>query len=167
MIVSHQLLSLLAMVGTGILAAAVIDMIRTAGGGTRAGTAIELMAWPLLGLAAFFVLFAVRSGEWRLYDLLAQLLGVLLYESSLHRPFRFAGRLLTALVIRPIFFLLDLVWRVVAFIVGIPLKLILMLIRFLLRPFRRPARAVRRKAGTLSRKVRRKFAGLPLKKRSA
>lgn len=167
MIVSHQLLSLLAMAGTGILAAAVIDMIRTAGGGTRAGTAIELMAWPLLGLAAFSVLFAVRSGEWRLYDLLAQLLGVLLYETTLHRPFRFAGNLVAALVIRPVLFLLGLVWRIVSFIVGIPLRLILFLVRLLLRPFRKPIRAVRRKAGNLSRKVRRKFPGHPLKKRSA
>lgn len=167
MIVSHQLLSLLAMVLAGILAAAVIDMIRTASGGTRAGTAIELMAWPLLGLAAFSVLFAVRSGEWRLYDLLAQLLGILLYETALHRPFRFVGRLFAMLIIRPVLFLIGLVWRTIAFIVSIPLRLILMLIRLLLRPFHKPIRSIRRKAGNLSRKVRRKFAGHPLKKRSA
>ncbi|WP_213424290.1 spore cortex biosynthesis protein YabQ [Bhargavaea massiliensis] len=167
MIVSHQLLSLLAMVGTGILAAAAIDMIRTAGGGTRAGTAIELMAWPLLGLFAFSVLFAVRSGEWRLYDLLAQLAGVLLYESALHRPFRFAGRLITVLVIRPVLLLIGVIWRIAAFIVGIPVRLILFLVRLLLRPFQKPIRAIRRKAGNLSRKVRRKFPGRPLKKRSA
>ncbi|SDE77484.1 Spore cortex protein YabQ (Spore_YabQ) [Bhargavaea beijingensis] len=167
MIVSHQLLSLLAMVGTGILTAAAIDIIRTAGGGTRAGTAIELMAWPLLGLFAFSVLFAVRSGEWRLYDLLAQLVGVLLYESALHRPFRFAGRLIAALVIRPILFLLGLLCKIAAFIVGIPVRLILFLARLLLIPFRKPMRAIRRKAGNLSRKVRRKLPASPLKKRSA
>ncbi|MET3576239.1 spore cortex biosynthesis protein YabQ [Bhargavaea ullalensis] len=164
MIVSQQLLGLLAMLATGVLATAAIDAVRTAAGGTRAGTVLELAAWLLLGIAAYGVLFAVRDGEWRFYDLLAQLSGLLLYESVFCRPFRLAGRLIRLLLLRPAYLILRGVFRTILFIIGIPLRLIRFVLKLLLRPFRRPYRAVRHRLGAKARKIRKRLPRNPLKK---
>lgn len=167
MIVSQQLLGLLAMLATGVLAAAAIDAVRTAAGGTRAGAVLEPAAWLLLGIAAYGVLFTVRDGEWRIYDLLAQISGLLLYELVFRRPFRFAGRLVRLLILRPVFIVIRGIVAAVVFILMIPLRILAFLLGILSRPFRRPYRAVRRQLDAGMRKIRKRLPRNPLKKRSA
>lgn len=109
MSLSIQLFSLLAMVATGIVAAAFIDMIGTGISHSgkvsfvrRYSVVIEVIGWIFVGCAAFITLYIVRDGAWRIYDPLAQISGLLLYVSFIHRPFRVVGRIVFLLFIKPI-----------------------------------------------------------------
>ena len=138
MSLSVQFLSLLAMIGTGIIAGAFMDLIGTgvdkSGKGSilrKYSVVIEVVGWILVGCASFYVLFIVRDGAWRMYDPFAQVSGILLYASIFHRPFRFFGRLINLLIIRPILFVILLAVRIVRVIV----RLIVKLLRVLSAPF--------------------------------
>ncbi len=115
MSLSVQFLSLLAMIGTGIVAAAFIDMIGT--GNAHAGRKsiiwrraawLEFIGWIIVGCWTFYVLFLVRDGAWRIYDPFAQLSGMLLYVSFFYKPSRFIGRLLLFVFVKPLWFLIRL-----------------------------------------------------------
>ncbi|MFC5602209.1 spore cortex biosynthesis protein YabQ [Sporosarcina koreensis] len=138
MSLSVQFLSLLAMIGTGIGAGAFMDLIGTGVDATgkksiirKYAVPLEVIGWILIGCASFYVLFIVRDGAWRMYDPVAQICGLLLYASIFHRPFRFFGRILNMLIIKPIWFIIMLVVKMISFIV----KLIVRIVRFLLSPF--------------------------------
>ena len=70
MSLSVQFLSLLAMIGTGIVAAAFIDMIGT--GTAQAGKKViiskacgltfEVIGWMIVGCWTFYILYLVRDG---------------------------------------------------------------------------------------------------------
>ncbi|NYF26426.1 spore cortex biosynthesis protein YabQ [Sporosarcina sp. JAI121] len=116
MSLSVQFLSLLAMIGTGIVAGAFMDMIGT--GTAHAGKQsiirrraawIEVIGWILVGCGTFYILFLVRDGAWRMYDPLAQVSGLLLYATIFHKPFRLFGRVILALLIKPLWFLARLI----------------------------------------------------------
>lgn len=88
MSLSVQFLSLLAMIGTGIVAGAFMDMIGTATGHAGKKSFIrkhavwfEGIGWVIAGCGTFFILFLVRDGAWRMYDPFAQISGLLLYAS--------------------------------------------------------------------------------------
>jgi len=138
MSLSVQFLSLLAMIGTGIGAGVFMDLIGTGVDATGKNSIIrkyavplEVIGWILIGCASFYVLFIVRDGAWRMYDPVAQICGMLLYASIFHKPFRFFGRILNMLIIKPIWFIIMLVVKVISFI----FKLIVKIVRFLLSPF--------------------------------
>lgn len=138
MSLSVQFLSLLAMIGTGIGAGAFMDLI---GNGIdksskrsvirKYSVVIEVIGWIIIGCASFYVLFIVRDGAWRMYDPFAQVSGLLLYATIFHRPFRFLGRVVHLLVIRPIVFVILLVVRIIRVIV----RLVSKLLRVLSAPF--------------------------------
>lgn len=116
MSLSVQFFSLLAMIGTGIVAAAMIDMIGTgiAHAGKRSSIRkhsilLEVIGWVLVGLWTFTVLYRVRDGAWKIYDPFAQLSGLYLYISFLYRPLRVLGRVILILVLKPIWFVLQVV----------------------------------------------------------
>ena len=105
MSLSVQFLSLLAMIGTGIVAAAFLDMIGTgtAHAGRRSiirrrAAFFEVIGWVVVGCWTFYILFLVRDGAWRIYDPFAQLSGMLLYVSFFHKPFRFFGRIVLVIL---------------------------------------------------------------------
>ena len=109
MSLSVQFLSLLAMIGTGIVAAAFIDMIGTgtaSAGKTsffrRHSTTFEVIGWVIAGCWTFSVLYAVRDGAWRIYDPFAQLSGILLYASFFHKPMRFLGTIILSITSKAI-----------------------------------------------------------------
>lgn len=111
MSLSVQFLSLLAMIGSGIIAAAAIDVIGTGISHMkqrsfmrRYRTFFEVCVWLFAGIWSFMILYYVRDGAWRIYDPLAQLSGLLLYISFFYRPFRILGRLILYIVIKPIWF---------------------------------------------------------------
>lgn len=138
MSLSVQFFSLLAMIGTGVMAAAIIDIIST---GIDYGekyafvrkyaVVLEVIGWILAGCWAFLVLYVVRDGAWRVYDPFAQLSGLLLYVSFIHHPFRFVGRLLLLLVVKPIWFVLTIVVVTIKYVV----HFIFRLLKFAAHPF--------------------------------
>lgn len=131
MSLSVQFLSLLAMVGTGIVSAAFIDMIGT---GTayagkksyfrRRSTLFEVIGWLIAGCWAFYILYTVRDGAWRIYDPFAQLSGILLYASYFHKPVRFFGRILLLLVVKPLWFIVKAIFIVVRQIIRLISKVL-------------------------------------------
>lgn len=138
MSLSVQFLSLLAMIGTGIVAGAFMDLIGTGIDKSskrsilrKYSAVIEVIGWVLIGCASFYVLFIVRDGAWRMYDPFAQVSGILLYASIFHRPFRFFGRIINFLIIRPILFVILLVVRIIRVII----RLIVKLLRVISVPF--------------------------------
>ncbi|WP_225229978.1 spore cortex biosynthesis protein YabQ [Sporosarcina quadrami] len=138
MSLSVQFLSLLAMIGTGIVAGAFMDLIGNGIDKSRKRSVIrkysvvlEVIGWIIIGCASFYVLFIVRDGAWRMYDPFAQVSGLLLYATIFHRPFRFLGRVVHLLVIRPIVFVILLAVRIIRVIVTMVIKLL----RVLSAPF--------------------------------
>ncbi|WP_371922575.1 spore cortex biosynthesis protein YabQ [Sporosarcina sp. Marseille-Q4943] len=138
MSLSVQFLSLLAMIGTGIGAGVLMDLIGTGVDATgkksiirKYAVPLEVVGWIVIGCASFYVLFVVRDGAWRMYDPVAQICGMLLYASIFHRPFRFLGRILNMLIIKPIWFIV----RLVAKIISRTFQLLIKIVRFLLSPF--------------------------------
>ncbi|WP_153733456.1 spore cortex biosynthesis protein YabQ [Sporosarcina obsidiansis] len=130
MSLSVQFFSLLAMIGTGIAAGVVMDLFGTIIAACdkrsfirRRAFWFELIIWIFLGVVAFWVLMIVRDGAWRMYDPVAQVSGMLLYAAVFHYPFRFIGRLLLVIIIRPIWYfirlLIMLIQRIIQVIIYI------------------------------------------------
>lgn len=138
MSLSVQFFSLLAMIGTGIVAAAFIDMIQ-AGilyAGKRSligkyGIVLEVFGWIIAGIWTFTILYTVRDGAWRIYDPFAQLSGLLLYMSFFHRPFRLIGRVILLTLLKPIIFVFHLLFLFVKNVA----KGVFILLRILSTPF--------------------------------
>ncbi len=138
MSLSVQFLSLLAMIGTGVVAGAFMDMIGT--GTAHAGKRsfirrraawFDIIGWLLVGCGTFYILFLVRDGAWRIYDPFAQISGMLLYASFFYKPFRLFGRILFALLIKPIWFMAHLIVSIVRQVI----RLIVKVVVFLFMPF--------------------------------
>lgn len=144
MSLSIQFFSLLVMIGTGIVAGAVIDhfqMLSIAHHTKRSTrllySSIEVMAWMMIGSWAFYVLYLVREGEWRMYDPLAQLTGLLLYMSIFYKPIRFLGRVLYIVLIKPLLFGLWLIRKVVTFLFTIIMLPVVFIYKVINRIFSR------------------------------
>lgn len=143
MSLSVQFLSLLAMIGTGIVAGAFMDMIGT--GTAYAGkksfirkyaVAIEVIGWVLVGCGTFYVLYLVRDGAWRMYDPVAQVSGLLLYASFFYRPFRLLGRIVLLLVVKPLWFLIRLIFSIIRQIIRLLMKILSVLVLPFVKLFR-------------------------------
>ncbi len=139
MSITAQFVSLLAMVGTGIIAGAFMDMLGTGIANTGKASIIrkraiwlESIGWIFTGCFAFAVLFVFRDGAWRMYDPLAQLSGLLLYAAIFHKPFRLFGRVLIVLLIRPI----VLLFRALFWFIQYIFRIIRAIFRLLSHPFR-------------------------------
>jgi spore cortex biosynthesis protein YabQ len=141
MSLSVQFLSLLAMIGTGIVAAAFIDMIGT---GTahasrksivrRRAAWLEVIGWTIAGCWTFYILYLVRDGAWRIYDPVAQMSGMLLYASFFHKPIRFFGRIILLLILKPLWFIVNLFISIIRQIIKIILKVIFFLFTPIVNP---------------------------------
>ena len=135
MSLSVQFLSLLAMIGTGIVGAGFIDMIGigTAHAGKkslirRRAAVLEVIGWIIVGFWSFYILYIVRAGEWRIYDPFAQLSGIFLYTSFFHKPFRFFGRIGLIIFLKPLWFVIYGVCRLLVWKISLIGKLIYFLI---------------------------------------
>ncbi|MFD1926702.1 spore cortex biosynthesis protein YabQ [Sporosarcina siberiensis] len=138
MSLSVQFLSLLSMIGTGIVSAAFIDMIKIATSHAgrksvikRYAVLLEVIGWVIVGCWTFYILFLVRDGAWRIYDPFAQLSGLLLYVSFFHKPLRFLGRIILVIVIRPLWFIV----RFIGLVIKRVFRLLLSGLALLFRPF--------------------------------
>jgi spore cortex biosynthesis protein YabQ len=143
MSLSVQFLSLLAMIGTGIVTGAFMDMIGTGTAHTgkksfvsRRAAWFEVIGWIIAGCWAFYILYLVRDGAWRIYDPLAQLSGLLLYVSFFHKPFRFFGRIVLVLIVKPIWFIVRVILSIIRNILRFIVKVITLLVRPFVKLFR-------------------------------
>ena len=143
MSLSVQFLSLLAMIGTGIVAGAFMDMIgtSTAHAGKksiirRRAVWLEVIGWILVGCWTFYILYLVRDGAWRIYDPFAQISGMLLYVTIFYKPFRFFGRILFMLFIRPLLFFVHLVVSIVSLVIRSIVKVFAVLLTPFVKIFR-------------------------------
>ncbi|MEI4771506.1 spore cortex biosynthesis protein YabQ [Psychrobacillus sp. FJAT-51614] len=138
MTLSLQFISLLLMIASGILVGAIIE-------GTRFVTesfskrsfvykyrvGLEIIIWIFLGLGTFYLLYEVRDGIWRIYDPLAQIVGILLYEQIFQPVFRLAGRIFLSLIVKPIWFIIRLFISIIRKII----QLLVIIVIFLTKPF--------------------------------
>ena len=154
MSLSVQFLSLLAMIGTGIVAAAFLDMIGT--GTAHAGKKsvlrrraawFESIGWIIVGCWTFYILFLVRDGAWRIYDPFAQLSGMLLYVSFFHKPIRFFGRIVLILLLKPLWFMARLIVSIIRQVILFVAKLIALPFRPIVKLFRKYSRNLFNKKG--------------------
>ncbi|WP_407081826.1 spore cortex biosynthesis protein YabQ [Psychrobacillus antarcticus] len=139
MTLSLQFFSLLLMVFSGVLVGAIIEGTRFVTGSFprrsyvyKYRVVLEIFVWITLGLGSFYILFEIRDGIWRIYDPLAQIVGILLYDQLFQPVFRLMGRIFLRLIIQPIWWIIYFIWIVVNKII----HLIWMLISFILKPFR-------------------------------
>lgn len=138
MTLSLQFYSLLLMVLSGIVIGAIIEGARFVMNSFPKRTfvfkysaALEIVVWIILGLGTFYILFNVRDGIWRIYDPLAQIVGILLYEQLFQPIFRLAGRIFLRIVIQPIWFLI----RIFVTIINKIFRLIGFILVTIVRPF--------------------------------
>lgn len=137
MTVSSQFLHLAILVTSGLVVAAVIDCVRVikieAPNRSRWTVLFELGIWLLLGVGTYLLLFIIKKGEWRVIDPLAQISGMLLYQSVFQRPLRFIGRLVWLLLLKPILLIVRGFIRVIRAIIRIILLAIMVVIRPILK----------------------------------
>lgn len=138
MTLSLQFFSLLLMVFSGILVGAIIEGTRFVTGSFPRRTfvykyrvVLEIFTWMVLGLVSFYILFKVRDGVWRIYDPLAQMVGILLYDQLFQPVFRLLGRIFLRLIVQPIWWIIHFIWLVITKII----HLIWVLITFFFKPF--------------------------------
>ncbi|MGE7624310.1 spore cortex biosynthesis protein YabQ [Viridibacillus sp. NPDC096237] len=139
MTVTAQFLSLLVMIASGIVGAACIDLVRTIKyyapprSFRRKGyITLELTTWLLLGIASFYLLFKVRAGEWRIVDPIAQLAGFYCYQLYFQSLFRFGGRLIYSIFLRPLWLIFNFFISIIRWII----RALMRVVRLLLLPFR-------------------------------
>lgn len=130
MSLSVQFLSLLAMIGTGVVAGAFMDLIGTGTAHASKKSFIrkraawfEMIGWVAVGCGTFYILFLVRDGAWRMYDPFAQVSGLLLYASFFYKPFRLLGRLILLVFIKPIWFVIRLVISIIRQVIRVIIKI--------------------------------------------
>ncbi|WP_438297212.1 spore cortex biosynthesis protein YabQ [Sporosarcina sp. FA15] len=143
MSLSVQFLSLLAMIGTGIVAGAFMDMIGTSTAHVgkksiirKRAVWLEVIGWVLVGCWTFYILYLVRDGAWRIYDPVAQISGMLLYVTIFYKPFRFFGRILLVLLIRPLLFLVRLIVSIISLVIRFIVKVFAVLFTPFVKIFR-------------------------------
>ncbi|MEK3979388.1 spore cortex biosynthesis protein YabQ [Psychrobacillus sp. FSL K6-2836] len=138
MTLSLQFFSLLLMVFSGILVGAIIEGARFVTGSFprrsyvyKYRIVLEIFIWITLGLGSFYILYEVRDGVWRIYDPLAQIVGILLYDQIFQPVFRLIGRIFLLLIIQPIWWIIRFIWMVINKII----YLIWTIISFIFKPF--------------------------------
>lgn len=139
MTLSLQFVSLFVLMVSGILIGAIIEGTRflTENFSKRSfvfkyRVGIELIIWIVIGLATFYLLYEVRDGVWRIYDPLAQIMGILLYEQIFQPVFQLAGKIFLRLIVMPILFLIGIIIKAIR---GF-LRIIFVIIMTITSPFR-------------------------------
>lgn len=136
MTLSLQFFSLLLMVLSGVLVGAIIEGTRFVTGNFprrsyvyKYRVFLEIIVWIALGLGTFYILFEVRDGVWRIYDPLAQIVGILLYDQIFQPVFRLMGRIFLRLIIQPIWWIIRFIWLVINKIIQLIWKVISMIFK--------------------------------------
>ena len=136
MMMSAQLISIFVMFISGIAVGAVIDCTRILiwqipfKWVNQLAFIIEWIIWLLLGICTFYLLFLIKGGQWRVVDPLAQIAGIIAYEFIFQKIIRFIGRMIVIIFIKPSYYVVLLIVRIVRTFI----RWIVLGIAFLLRP---------------------------------
>lgn len=140
MTVSTQFLHLAVLVISGLVVAAIIDCVRVIRleaphqSRIRQLTGpLELVMWFILGVGTYLLLFVLNKGDWRAIDPLAQILGILLYQTIFQRPIRFLGRVIRLLVLKPIWLLIMVIVGIIRWFINIVISIIHWIVNMILR----------------------------------
>jgi hypothetical protein len=135
MTLSYQFLSLLAMIASGVATGFLVESFRDMAFAFRPQFLIrkyrfffEILLWAFLGCASYILLFYLRDGAWRIYDPMAQIVGIGCYELWFRRPLLFGRRLFMRLIVRPIWWIISLVVSFIRTIIRIFMRIILIFI---------------------------------------
>lgn len=153
MTISYQFLSLLAMIASGVAAGFLVESFRDSCQALRPGALLrryqglfEILLWLGLGIASFYLLFYLRDGSWRIYDPLAQIVGIITYELWFRQPMLIGRRVFIKLVIQPIWWILHLVVTIIRHIVRILVKILMVIIWPFLKIIKKiPRRSLQKK----------------------
>ncbi|MBE1556160.1 hypothetical protein H4683_003281 [Filibacter limicola] len=96
----------------------------------------EVFGWVLIGCGTFYILFLVRDGAWRMYDPFAQISGMLLYVSCFYKPFRFFGRILLIMIVKPIWFIIHVIISIIRQLIRIAVRIVVLLLTPFVKLFR-------------------------------
>jgi len=91
----------------------------------------EIISWIALGFLSFYFLYVVKDGQWRAIDVIAQVLGIIMYDKFFYRVIRLLGRLFMNLIINPIIAMI----RLIALILKKIVMLFIKLMKFIILPF--------------------------------
>lgn len=131
MIISAQTISLIVMFSSGVAIGAVVDSFRLYWLKRRQTKlykfhrVFEVLLFSLLGVGTFFLLFKVKGGAWRFVDPLAQLLGIYMYSVAFKPIFRLVGAIIHFIFVRPVIWLINLLFAILRF----PFTIIIALIK--------------------------------------
>jgi len=135
MTISYQFLSLLAMIASGVAAGFLVESFRDSCQALRPGALLrryqglfEILLWLGLGVASFYLLFYLRDGSWRIYDPLAQIVGIIIYELWFRQPMLIGRRVFMRLVVQPIWWILHLAVTIIRGVVRALVKIIMVII---------------------------------------
>ena len=133
---SAQLISIFSMFISGIAVGAVIDCTRILIWRIpfkwvhQMAFIIEWIIWLFLGICTFYLLFLIKGGQWRVVDPLAQIAGIVAYEFIFQKIIRFIGRMIVIIFIKPSYYVVLLIVRILRTFI----RWIVAGIAFLLRP---------------------------------
>ncbi|AYC30689.1 spore cortex biosynthesis protein YabQ [Paenisporosarcina cavernae] len=111
---THEFLQLVTLTFSGIVIGAVIDwlqdvlaLLRPTKKNRWIKAGIIVFAWAIFGVATFFLLWRLTFGEWRIYDPVAQFIGMMMYGYWFRDAVLIIRKILYLLVFRPIYFILH------------------------------------------------------------
>jgi hypothetical protein len=135
MTISYQFLSLLAMIISGVATGFLVESFRDIAYSLRPRASfrryrffLEIILWVGLGCASYLLLYYLRDGNWRIYDPLAQIVGIGFYELWFRSPLLVGRRVFMRLIIQPIWWVIHLFITVIRHIVRIIFKIIMIFI---------------------------------------
>ena len=138
MTISAQLVSAVVMFLSGIFVGCVIDCARTIihllpkkNWLQKVKPILEVTVWIFLGFCTFYFLYLIKGGQWRAVDPIFQLAGIVSYELIFARFFRFIGRVLIFIFIKPIVLIVQFLFSIVRFL----FRFCLSILTLLLTPF--------------------------------
>ncbi|MET1014260.1 MAG: spore cortex biosynthesis protein YabQ [Paenisporosarcina sp.] len=135
MTLSYQFLSLLAMIASGVATGFLVESFRDIALAAKPNFWVrryrfflEIILWAFLGCASYVLLFYLRDGAWRIYDPMAQIVGIGCYELWLRKPLLIVRRIFMHLIVRPIWWIIHLFISIIRYVIRVFVKIILIFI---------------------------------------
>lgn len=132
MTISYQFLSLMAMIVSGVVTGFLVESFRDIAYSLRPRATLrhyrfflEIILWVVLGCASYLLLFYLRDGNWRIYDPLAQIVGIGCYELWFRSPLLAGRRVFMRLIVQPIWWVIHLFITIIRYIINIIFKIIM------------------------------------------
>ncbi|WP_342527498.1 spore cortex biosynthesis protein YabQ [Chryseomicrobium sp. FSL W7-1435] len=126
----EQLAHLIFWIASGILMMAWLDAIWCRLQLIQKRLRRQLLPWALAGgvicaaIVSAYMTIHYAHGEWRVYDVVAQGSGVLLYRHFFQQPIRLVGRVMDFMLLQPVWKILHIAVTFIRLIVRVHVKLV-------------------------------------------